>query len=96
METVPSVTNLSQTVTATGHVLVTSFGIWYTHAVQGGALRYAAAQRVSALLRATLKRWSIVAREAREIFFAQAWFGEHYEHWAMAAAIRRWHEKAAW
>lgn len=79
-----------------GHVLVKSFGDWYTHAVQGSALRYAAARRISALLRATLKRWRTVAREAREMFFADAWFAEHYKHWAMAAAVRRWHEKAAW
>jgi hypothetical protein len=30
------------------------------------------------------------------MFFADAWFAEHYKHWAMAAAVRRWHEKAAW
>ena len=79
-----------------GHILVKSFSMWHTHAVQGGALRYAAARRVSALLRATIKRWRAVAREARESFFAQAWFAEHYRHWATAAAFRRWHENAAW
>jgi|EP01044_Picomonas_judraskeda_P022372 hypothetical protein len=79
-----------------GHVLVKSFGLWHTHAVQGGALRYAAAQRVSALLRATMKRWRTVARESSEMFFARAWFAEHCEHWAMVAAIRRWHEAAVW
>lgn len=79
-----------------GHVLAQSFSLWHTHAVRGGALRYAAARRVSVLLRVTLRRWRGMARDSRELFFARAWYEEHSWHWIAVGALKRWRETAAW
>ena len=79
-----------------GHVLAASFSEWYTHAVQNGAVRWMAAHRISALLRASLYRWSRMARAAREIYFAQVWYQEHLWHWTMLRAVKKWRDAASW
>ena len=73
-----------------GRTLTAAFGTWHTRTVQEGAMRFAAQRRVSALLRAAVRRWLAAARAAREIYFAQAWYEEHAWHWIGAAAMRRW------